>query len=203
MIKYIAIEREYGSGGSLAARQLAQRCGMACYGREILERAGQILCVPVAQLERYEERTTNSFLYCVNMMSKAQTADPDMLMREGHLFVAEHQAIRDLAAQGPAVFIGHCASQVLAEYDGVLRVFIQADPARRKARAVEEYAIAPEEAEATLRRFDKKRGTYYGMNTAKKWRDPRNYDMILDSSTLGIDGCVAAMEALLRKEYRL
>ncbi len=72
-----------------------------------------------------------------------------------------------------------------------------------KARAVEEYGIPQEEAEATLRRFDKKRGAYYGMNTARKWRDPRNYDMILDSSTLGIDGCVAAMDALLRKEQLL
>lgn len=203
MVKYIAIEREYGSGGSIAARCLAQRSGMACYGREILERAGEILCVPVEQLERYEERTTNSFLYSVNMMSKAQLADPDMLMREGHLFVAEHQAIRELASQGPAIFIGHCASQALTEYDGVLRVFIQANPGQRKARAVEEYGIPQEEAEATLRRFDKKRGAYYGMNTAKKWRDPRNYDMILDSSTLGIDGCVAAMDALLRKEQLL
>ncbi len=98
-----------------------------------------------------------------------------------------------------------------------MRVFIQANPGQRKARAVEEYGIPQEEAEATLRRFDKKRGAYYGMNTAKKWRDPRNYDMILDSSTLGIDGCVAAldsstlgidgcvaaMDALLRKEQLL
>lgn len=197
-IQYIAIEREYGSGGSIAARRLAQSCGMACYGREILERAGQNLHIPVSQLERYEESTTNSFLYCVNLMSRAQTADPDLLMREGHLFVAEHQAVRELASGGRAVFIGHCASQALAGCPGVLRVFIKADPDDRRRRAVEEYGIAPEEAENTLRRFDKKRAGYYGINTAKKWRDVQNYDMILDSSTLGIDGCVAAMSALIR-----
>lgn len=197
-IQYIAIEREYGSGGSIAARRLAQSCGMACYGQEILEKAGQNLHIPVSQLERYEESTTNSFLYSVNLMSKAQTADPDLLMREGHLFVAEHQAIRELASQGRAVFIGHCASQALAGYAGVLRVFIKADAQDRKRRAIEVYGIAPEEAEATLRRFDKKRAGYYGINTAKKWRDVHNYDMILDSSTLGIDGCVAAMKSLIR-----
>ena len=34
---YITIEREYGSGGTKIARRLAEECGVACYGPEILE----------------------------------------------------------------------------------------------------------------------------------------------------------------------
>lgn len=34
---YITIEREYGSGGTKIARRLAEECGIACYGAEILE----------------------------------------------------------------------------------------------------------------------------------------------------------------------
>lgn len=37
-----------------------------------------------------------------------------------------------------------------------------------------------------------------GFNTSKKWDDMSNYDMVLDSSRIGIDGCTRAIEALLK-----
>lgn len=196
MARYITIEREYGSGGRAVAGELAQSCGVACYGSEILERAGQIMHIPVSQLERYEESATSSLLYSVTLLGKAQTCDPDMLMREGHLFVAEQLAIRELAERGAAVFLGHCACEALKDRPGLVRVFIRSSmPARRK-RIVEEYGIPEGEVDATIRRFDKKRAGYYSINTARKWHDLNNYDVVLDSSVLGIDGCVGALKAL-------
>lgn len=197
-VRYIAIEREYGSGGSTIAKRLADECSINCYGREILEKAGENLHIPVSQLEKYEENTTNSVLYSVAIIGKVQFADPDMLMREGHLFVAEQAAIRELAANGPAVFLGHCASDALKDYGGVLRVFIKSSMEARRRRIIKEYGIAEPEVDGTIRRFDKKRAGYYSINTARKWREPGNYDMILDSSTLGVEGCVAAIKALIK-----
>lgn len=198
MVRFITIEREYGSGGRAVASRLAEECSIPCYGREILEKAGQLLHAPVSQLEKYEESTTNSFLYSVSMIGKAQSADPDMLMREGHLFVAEQMAIRELASNGPAVFLGHCASEALKDARGVLKVFIKSDMAARKQRITKEYGIAENSVDSTIRRFDKKRSGYYSINTAKKWRDLNNYDIILDSSSLGIEGCVNALKSLLK-----
>lgn len=197
MARYITIEREYGSGGRAVAGALAQECGIACYGREILEKAGQMMHIPVSQLERYEECATSSFLYSVNLLGKAQSCDPDMLMREGHLFVAEQLAIRELAAQGPAVFLGHCACQALRDEPGVLRVFIRASMEARRQRITREYGLAEGEVDAAIRRFDKKRAGYYSINTARKWHDLNNYDVVLDSSVIGVDGCVGALKALV------
>ncbi len=45
--KYITIEREYGSGGTKIARRLAEECGLACYGQEILEAVSKTLNIPV------------------------------------------------------------------------------------------------------------------------------------------------------------
>ena len=200
MARYIAIEREYGSGGRAVAARLSELCSIPNYGREILVTAAQRLHIPVSQLEQYEESTTNSFLYSVNLIGRAQTGDPDMLMREGHLFVAEQLAIRDLASHGPAIFVGHCASEALKGYGEVLRVFIKSSMADRKHRITREYGIPDNEVDSTIRRFDKKRAGYYSINTARKWRDPNNYDIILDSSTLGVEGCAAALYALAEKE---
>ena len=72
--RFIAIEREYGSGGTAIARAFAERAGICCYGREILEEVSKEQNISVEQIERYEETVTNSFLYSVYMLAQT-TAD--------------------------------------------------------------------------------------------------------------------------------
>ena len=48
-----------------------------------------------------------------------------------------------------------------------------------------------------MKRYNKKRANYYYANTARKWDDYKNSDIILNSSALGIDGCVAALKGLI------
>lgn len=49
-----------------------------------------------------------------------------------------------------------------------------------------------------IHKFDHKRANYYYANTAKKWADFNNYDLILDSGTLGVDGCISALKGFLQ-----
>lgn len=195
--KYIAIEREYGSGGTKIARRLAEQCGVSCYGQEILEAVSKSLELPVEQIERYEETVTNSFLYTTFMIGRAQEGNADMLSKDGHIFVAEQQEIKHLAALGPAVFIGHCASEALKDRK-VLKVFIRcSDEEEKRKRIAEDYGVQSARIDSVRKRFDSKRARYYFANTAKKWDDLRNYDIVLDSAKLGIDGCVSLLKGIL------
>lgn len=196
-IEYITIEREYGSGGTEIAARLADKCGIACYGAQIMELAAKELHISVAEAQQYEEKITNSFLYSVFAMNQVQTGNAEMLSMEGRLYVAERNAICSLAHYGSAVFVGHCASEALKGRDDVLHVFIRAAEGFKNRRAVSDYGIDEKDAEAVCRRFNKKRSKYYAFNTSKKWDDMTNYDMVLDSSRIGIDGCVKAIEVLL------
>ena len=163
--QYITIEREFGSGGTRIGELLAKECKMPCYGREILERVARKYDISVEQIEQYEEGVTNSFLYTVFVMSKAQSGDMNMLSDEGKVYLAEQAAIQSLAQNGSAVFMGHCASEALKDRKGVVKVFIHADD--------------------------------YGANTMKRWDDYRNYDIVLNSGKLGIEGCVKVLKGLL------
>jgi len=198
-IKYITIEREYGSGGTEIAEKAAWQCGISCYGSEILEKAATKLHISVEEAQQYEEQVTNSFLYSMFVVSQAQTGDTNMLPMESKLYVEEHNAILELARKGRAIFVGHCASEALKDKDGVLRVFIRANDEFKTNRAINEYGIDAKEATAVCRRFNKKRANYYTFNTQKKWDDLNNYDMVLDSSRLGINGCVRTLAALLNE----
>ena len=195
-IQYITIEREYGSGGTKIARETAARCGIACYGSEILEEVARKHHTDLDTLQEYEEKASSSFLYSMFVMTQSQTGDPDLLSHEGKLYVAQTRIIRELADRGPAVFVGHCASHALQDREGVLRVFIRAEDADKERRIVADYGIDPDEVISVCRRFNRKRANYYAFCTQKKWNDLQNYDVVLNSSQLGLDGCAAALAAL-------
>ena len=198
-IQYITIEREYGSGGTKIARETARRCGIPCYGQEILETVAQRHHASVTELQDYEESASSSFLYTMFVMTQSQTGDPDLLSGEAKLYVAETRVIRELAQKGPAIFVGHCASHALREKEGVLRVFIRANETDKTRRIIGDYGIEPEEVQTVCSRFNRKRANYYAFCTQKKWNDLNNYDIVLNSSSLGLDGCAAALTALYRK----
>lgn len=196
--RYLAIEREYGSGGTQIACQVAAQKGIPCYGREILEEVSRKYGIPVEKIERYEETATNSILYSVYMLSQAAAGESDLLTNEGHIYVAEQAVIRQLAAGHPAVFLGHCAAEALKEYEGVVSVFIRCtDEAAKRERIIQEYGIPASSADTVRRKFDRKRAIYYYANTAQKWEDFGKYDLVLDSGRLGIASCVNALGALL------
>lgn len=201
MARYLTVERQYGSGGSIIAKKLGLECSVPCFSKEILETAAKRLSVNPEDLVKYEEKTTNSFLYSIVMIGKAQSYDPNMLMKDGRLFVEEQQAIRSLSEAGSSIFVGHCAANALKDRGEVVRVFIKSSYEARKKRIGEEYGIANDEIDSTIKHFDKKRASYYWVNTAKKWTDPSNYDIVLDSSTLGINGCVNALKGIFDTEH--
>lgn len=195
--KYITIEREYGSGGTKIAHRIAEECGISCYGREILEAVSKKMNVSIEQIEKYEETVSNSFLYTTFMLGRAQEGNTDMLSREGHIFVEEQQQIKQFAAFGPTVFIGHCAAEALKEHK-VLKVFIRcSNYEQKKKRIFEDYGIQPNNIDSVCKRIDNRRSRYYFANTAKKWDDFKNYDVVLDSGKLGIDGCVNMLKSVI------
>ena len=194
---YITIEREYGSAGTEIARKLSQVCGIPCYGEEILEAVARRLSTSVDRIQRYEESVSNSLLYTLCLLAQASTGKAGAVSPEDRIFLEEQAEIRRLAEKGPAIFLGHCASEALKDRKGVVRVFIWADETWKRERIIREYHVAPEEAESTQKWFDKKRANYYFANTAKRWADMKNYDIVLHTSQIGVEGSVKALQGLL------
>lgn len=195
--RYITIEREYGSGGTKIGRELSKVSGVPCYGREILEAVAKKRGITEDQINRYEESATGSLLYTIFVMGRMQSGNQDMLTEEGKIFLDEQLEIRRLAMDGPAIFLGHCASEALREQKGVIKVFIRSsDDQEVKKRIEEDYQITKDKVESTRRYYNKKRAGYYRANMGNDWKDIKNYDLILDSAVLGIDGCVKVLKGI-------
>ena len=77
-----------------------------------------------------------------------------------------------------------------------LRVFIHADIAFRAKRIVQEYGERTESPEQRLKDKDKRRAAYHRFYTDMKWGYSQNYDLTLNSGTLGIGQCVDIIKGL-------
>ena len=100
------------------------------------------------------------------------------------------------------MIIGRCADYALRDFERVLNVFITAPIDVRVKRAVEVYGIAEKHAEDYVKRIDKQRISYYNYYTDKRWGQPQNYQICLDSSALGIDGTVDLLEKFSEEYFK-
>lgn len=187
--KYIAIEREYASGGSEIGKKVSDILKIPCYGREILELTAKRRNVSIEYVEELEENSTGSFLYYLYRMADV-TGNPTAAESVN---IEEINVIRELAGNGPSVFVGRAASFALKETDSVLKVFIHADYECREKRAHEVYGIEKNILKSSVKSIDKRRASYYKANFGTDWKDLSKYDLVLNSSVLGIDKCAAAI----------
>ena len=95
----------------------------------------------------------------------------------------------EYAKKGSCVIIGRCSDYVLRDEEGLLRLFIYGDLDHRQERVK---ARHPEIKETqiidVINKTDKRRSSYYNFYTGNKWGKYDNYDIAINSSTLGIEG---------------
>ena len=185
----ITIGREFGSGGHLIGKRLAEKLGIPFYDKELLDRAAKDsgLCKEI--FENQDERPTNSFLYSLVMDSYSTNVMSDMPLNQ-KVFLAQFDSIKKLAEEGPCVIIGRCADYALEDDPKLLSVFIHADPEIRMKRIEQLYDLTPNKAKDRIRKNDKSRSSYYNYYTSKEWGAAESYNLTIDSGLLGIDGSV-------------
>ena len=67
---------------------------------------------------------------------------------------------------------------------------------------MEKEKLPYEDAKVMLEKNDRARSDYYYEHTGKVWGDVNNYNMILDTTTLGIENCADIVMKYFRKmEY--
>ena len=188
------IGREFGSGGRAVGTMLAERLGIKCYDKELLQRAATDSGFCKEIFENHDEKPTSSFLYSLVMDTYSvggYSSAPFLDMPLNHkVFLAQFETIKKLASEESCVIVGRCADYALSELPTCINTFIHADMDVRIKRVAADMQIPENKARDVIQKSDKQRASYYNYYTSKKWGDSRGYHLTLDSSQLGIDGCV-------------
>ena len=72
-------------------------------------------------------------------------------------------------------------------FENVIKVFIYSDKKDKMKRVTEIYGLEEEKAEKEINKINKLRANHYKYYTEKEWSDPRNYDICINSDTLGVE----------------
>ena len=195
-ISVIAIERQYCSGGSEIGRLVAEKLGIGCYDREIINMAAARIGISAEKVRKMEESVINPLKTPISFRIGRQ----DQLDAFEKVFAAETELITEIAKQGPCVIVGRCAGYILKNVVPTLKVYIYANQESRMSRAIEEHGVSPDDVEGVLRRYDKKRGDFFNVNTRKNWSSMLTYDVCLNSSVLGTEGCADTIVAMAKRK---
>ena len=138
----------------------------------------------------------NSFLYSLVMdtysFGYSSSGFSDMPMNH-KIFLAQFDAIKKLAGEGPCVMVGRCADYALADWNDCFSIFVHADLDWRINRIASKHGKTPKEAKDMITKTDKSRASYYNYYTNKKWGAARSYNLCIDSGKLGIDYATEAI----------
>ncbi len=186
----ITIGRQYGSGGRSIGEKVAHELNIPFYDKELLERAANDSGICKELFENHDEKPTNSFLYSLVMDTYSfgynSAAFADMPMNH-KVFLAQFEAIKKLAAEGPCVMVGRCADYALSEFKNCFSVYIHCDLEIRVRRIAKKYDMKDNKARDAIQKTDKSRSSYYNYYTNKRWGDADSYHLCVDSGKMGID----------------
>lgn len=175
----ITVSREYGSGGRYVGRLIANKLGIKLYDKDFIEKVAEETGLSEEYIEDNEQKRdslaglNNGYYFGLN------NAD--------ELFFKEAELIKEVADKESCVIVGRCSDFILNDRKNVIKVFIYSDIENKIKRATEFYGINKEKAEKEIKRIDKLRANHYKYYTEKEWNNHSNYDICINSDTLGVE----------------
>ena len=197
----ITIGRAFGSGGRDIGRALAKDYDIPYYDNELLTRAAKDSGICEDILQSHDEKPTSSFLY--SLVMESYTAGymgsnfTEMPINQ-KIFLAQFDAIKKIAAEGPCVIIGRCADYALESNENRLSIFIHSSFENRLKRVIRDFKVSESKAKELITKTDKRRASYYNYYTNKKWGECDSYDLTIDSARLGVNGSIELIKEYIR-----
>jgi len=188
----ITIARQYGSGGREIGEKVAELLSIPLYDKELITDAAAKGNLNEDVIRKTDESAANSLLYTLAMGSNIAGATMHFGYKmpiNDKLFILQSEVIKEYAEKGSCVIIGRCSDYVLRDCDGLFRIFIYGDIESRKQRVAQRHPeLKSSQIIDTINKTDRRRSSYYNFYTGNKWGNFDNYDIAINSSTLGIDG---------------
>ena len=190
----ITIGRQHGSNGHAVAETLAKRLNIPCYSKEIVDRTARDSNFSHEVIRSYDEKRISPF-----MAPSTHFFGMDEGFRLNmQIASAQFEAIRSLADEGDAVFVGRCADYVLRSRKDLVRIFLMADMPYRIKTVMERKSLTQDQAKKLIREVDKDRSSYYRYYTDQTWGESGCYDLCLNVGRVGIEGAAESIEAFIK-----
>lgn len=203
MFRMLTVAREFGSGGGLIGRRVAETLGWNLLDKALVEEIARSAHVDPKLASRYDERV-DPWLHRVVRHGFLYGAEGIAAAPEGDVFDAESMAalgkklIMGAYTEGNCVIIGRGAQCVLQDKADVFHVFVYAPWDERVQRIRERYPDAGD-VEHLIRTTDYERAEFLRLYFGCDWKNPHYYHMMI-SSELGEDEVASVIIRAMQRD---
>ncbi len=196
----ITISRQFGSGGRTVGRMVAEKLGIPFYDKELVEQIALESGFAPKFVEEQGEHSPGKSLFSYAFAPQGVPGVMNGLSAGDFLWNIQCGVILQLAEKGPCVIVGRNADYILKDRKDVLHAFIHADMDYRADRIVRLYGESEKKPEARLKEKDKRRSVNYQHYTGRVWGNAENYDICLNTASIGVENAANLILALLEQE---
>ena len=193
--RVITIGRQFGSGGRMIGKQIAEALNYKFFDKELLAQAAKDTGYCEGTFLKADEKGFDPFAYAAlgAIPSFGMSFNRDVLTNE-KLFLLQCKTIENIAESSESVIIGRCANYVLRKRPDVLSIFICDSYDNRVNRVMKRYDVTEHVAKKMIRTKDKTRSSYYNFYTDTDWGLAENYDMCLNLGRLGEEKIITLIQ---------
>ncbi|PLX94147.1 MAG: transport-associated protein [Desulfuromonas sp.] len=166
----ITISREMGSGGSIIARNLADRLGYDLIDGEAILKVAASYGLTADNVEMADEKPP-AFVESLD-----ESLEIDMHRIE--------QIILEYALKGNVIIYGRGGQDLLSDIDSVFRTRIIAPFEIRVERWAEREWLDPDLSRILVRKSDQQRAGFIKYYFDRDWNDPYDYDLVINTTKL-------------------
>jgi cytidylate kinase len=199
----ITISREFGAGGSVVARRVAEALGWSVLDNDLIEEVARRSGMSAEKVAERDERVPSFG----ERLTRALVASPEVPLTtsapierldEPRLVRATEAVVGEIAQQGRVVMVGRAAVAVLARASEAVHVRLIAPKPFRIQVVMNRLGIDEKAADKMLVDTDAQRARYHQEYYQRNWADPVNYHLVLNTEALGFDGAADLIVARAR-----
>ena len=191
----ITIAREYASGGRYIGKLVADKLGIKLYDNVFISKVAEETGLSEEYIENNEQKR--------DALASLNNGYYSGLNNSDELFIKESELIKEVADKESCVIVGRCADFILSGRENVINVFVYSDMEDKINRATTYYGMDKSKAEKEIKRIDKLRANHYKYYTEKDWKEPSNYDICVNSDSIGINNVVDLICSIVEKSKEL
>lgn len=194
----IVIGRQYGAGGRLFGKMLADELGVSYYDKELLAAAAEKSGFSKDIFAKQDEKRPSALRSMLSFSygSTSGSYNPHTLSGE-NIYRAQAEIIRDICEQESCVIVGRTADYIMRHHPKMLSIFIHApEPKRAETIITRGESENLKDASELIHKKDRARESYYNYYTGREWGSAANYDLCLDSSKIPIHDMIKMISSL-------
>ncbi len=189
-IPIITVSREPGSGGSIIAKSLADKLERDLFHQEVLHEMAKSADVSAQLLHTLDEKGLSILEDWISTLVFDRHLWPDQYLK--HLM----KVIGTIGKHGCAVIVGRGANFILPP-DNCFRVRVISPQKVRIQNVAKNFNIPEDEAKRRVIRTESDRRAFIRKYFNAEIADPVNYDIVINTGTVGVDDAVSAIAAAI------